>query len=196
MLVALVAAPGIVTPDALCAGPRPADAASREATPQQSAENALTRLTKGDYASAAQQTIRALRATPADPNLHILAGVLLLHTGNGHEARTAFQNALDLRSRRRAGPVRPGIGAARERRPSAALDSFARAERGAGDKTYTVRPAATRNGSTARRYRSPMRGLLNRSRPRSRPRRNELPARRRMRAGRIRIAAGAGQPAR
>ena len=133
-----MAASCFVSPDALCADPHPTDAASKETTPQQSAENALKRLAKGDYPNAAQEAVRALRATPADPNLHILAGVLLLHTGNVHEARTAFQNALscdpdDLLARYGLGLA---LLAGGDR--AAALDSFARAERGAGDKTYTI----------------------------------------------------------
>ena len=138
LLAALMTAPGIVTPGALCAAPRPADAASKEATPQQSAENALKRLTKGEYASAAQQAVRALRATPTDPNLHILAGVLLLHTGNGHEARTAFQNALACDPDDALARYGLGLALLADGDRRAALDSFARAERGEGDKTYTL----------------------------------------------------------
>jgi peptidoglycan/xylan/chitin deacetylase (PgdA/CDA1 family) len=129
---------GTMTPGVLLAQSHSTDAASKEATPQKSAENALTRLAKGDYANAAQQTIRALRATPGDPDLHILAGVLLLHTGNGREARTAFQNALSCDPEDPLARYGLGLAQLAGGDRTGALDSFARAERGAGDKTYTL----------------------------------------------------------
>ncbi len=78
----------------LSAQPRLPLAAGAETSAMTLAENAVARMAKADYAGAAQQTARALKAAPDDADMHILAGALLLNTGDHARARVAFQNAL------------------------------------------------------------------------------------------------------
>lgn len=95
-LWASVLAVGLVTaaPVSLRAGLPVGEDAGKDNAPLTLAETALAKMAKADYAGAAQQANRALKTSPDDVNLHILAGALLLHTGDGVHARTAFQNAL------------------------------------------------------------------------------------------------------
>ncbi len=109
-----------------------------EPDPQEMAATAATKLSKGDYAGAAQLVVRAQRATPADASLHSFAGVLLLQTGDGPHARIAFQNALIC------GPDDPlalyGLGLAQlacgDR--AGALQSLSRSEHNGGEPAHIL----------------------------------------------------------
>ena len=102
------------------------------------AESALAKIAKADYAGAAQQINRALKTSPEDVNLHILAGALLLHTGDGAHARIAFQNALSCDPEDALARYGLGLTHLSNSDRGSALSEFARAERNGGDKSYLL----------------------------------------------------------
>lgn len=119
----------------------PADVAGQQAgdkSPVALAVNAVTRLGKNDYTGAGQQTRRALKAAPDDVNMHILAGTLLLNTGDGFNARIAFQNALSCEPEDPLARYGLGLAALACGDRAAALANFARADHNNGDRTYTL----------------------------------------------------------
>ena len=128
---------GLALPS-LTAAPRPGGAAGAETAPVALAENALTRMAKADYGGAAQQTIRALKAAPDDADLHILAGALLLHTGDNARASVAFQNALSCDpsdALARYGLALTQLGSGNR---DGAQNTLKRAEQNGGDPSYIL----------------------------------------------------------
>ena len=120
--------------------PRPADAAQQadDKSPLSLAVNAMLRLGKNDTSGAGQQTLRALKAAPDDVNMHILAGILLLNTGDGPHARIAFQNALSCEPEDPLAHYGLGLASLACGDRTGALTNFARAEHDNGDRTYTL----------------------------------------------------------
>lgn len=114
------------------------EAANPETTVLPIAENALAKMAKADYAGAAQQVNRALKTSPGDVNLHILAGALLLHTGDSVHAKIAFQNALSCDPDDSLAHYGMGLAQLANSDRNGALNWFAKSERSGGDKSYLV----------------------------------------------------------
>ncbi len=127
-----------LAPVSPCADVLAGEAANPESASLPLAENALAKMAKADYAGAAQQVNRALKATPGDVNLYILAGALLLHTGDSVHARVAFQNALSCDPDDALARYGMGLTQLANTDRIGALNWFAQAERSGGDKSYVA----------------------------------------------------------
>lgn len=92
----------------------------------------------GDYVSAAGQARNALKDSPQEAMLHILAGSLLLNTGDFSGAKTAFTTATQCDPKDGLALYGLGLAQLATGNRTAALDSFARSERNAGDPAYLL----------------------------------------------------------
>lgn len=127
--------PTIARADDAVIGSRQPESLS-SALPLALAMDATEKASKGDYSGASNLVVRALKATPADANLHVLAGTILLRTGDSYHARLAFQNAQICDPGNGQGLYGFALTQLAAGNRSGALQSLSRAENVGGDRSH------------------------------------------------------------
>ena len=106
--------------------------------PLELAEAAIVQLAQGDYPGAAQKAGMALQSAPSEATLFVIAGTLLLNTGDAMGATTAFENAVAYDKEDSLAFYGLGLAQLARGKRAEALASWDTSERLEGDKSYLL----------------------------------------------------------
>lgn len=116
---------------------RESHAAGRPA-PLARAEAAVIRLARGDFAEAAREARAGLQETPDSPTLNMLAGAILLNTGDAKGAQSVFERASKVTPNAALAHFGRGLALLARGDRKGALQCFDKADQFGGDRAHIL----------------------------------------------------------